>query len=81
MSWVLRRLDKGAEGVEFEIHDDSNQTLVCSRITNRREADLISQAPKLLIALKAVKSALELSQDKNVKRFIAELAELILKAS
>lgn len=80
-NWVMRRVDRGAEGVEFEIHDESNKTLVCSRITNRREADLIRMAPNMLAALRAVKPILELSQDPRAKAFMRDLEDLILKAS
>lgn len=80
-NWVMRRVDRGAEGVEFEIHDESNKTLVCSRITNRQEADVIRMAPRMLVALKAVKTILEVSQDPKVKSFMRELEDIILKAS
>lgn len=78
--WVLRRVDRGPEGIEYEIHDESNKTLVCSRITNRREADVIRMAPRMLVALKAVKPILEVSQDPKVKSFMRELEDIILKA-
>lgn len=77
----MRRVDRGPEGVEFEIHDESNKTLVCSRITNRQEADVIRMAPRMLVALKAVKTILEVSQDPKVKSFMRELEDIILKAS
>lgn len=80
-NWLLLRVDRGPEGVEFEVHDESNQTLVCSRITNRREADLIRMAPNMLDALKAVKPILELSQDPKAKAFMRDLEDIILKAS
>lgn len=80
-SWLLLRVDRGPEGVEFEVHDESNQTLVCSRITNRREADLIRMTPSMLAALKAVKPILELSQDPKAKAFMRDIEDIILKAS
>lgn len=79
--WVLRRVDRGPEGIEYEVHDKSNQTLVCAHITNRNEADLLRSAPELLSALKAVKRILDLSQDPKVKQFGEFLRDIILKAS
>lgn len=80
-NWLLLRVDRGPEGVEFEVHDESNQTLVCSRITNRREADLIRMAPNMLRALKAVKPILEASENEDATTILPLIDEIILRAS
>lgn len=79
--WILVRKDRGPEGVEFEVMDASNKTLICSRITNRREADMICLAPNLLRVLKAVKPILEASKNEDAATILPIIDEIILRAS
>lgn len=79
--WILIRKDRGPEGVEFEVFDSSNQTLVCSRITNRREADMLRASKEMLVVLKAVKPILAVSKDPTAKQILHDLEDVILKAS
>lgn len=79
--WILIRKDRGPEGVEFEVFDSSNQTLVCSRITNRREADMLRASKEMLVVLKAVKPILEASKSEDAATILPIIDEIILRAS